>query len=681
MSATPWWKAPLRVIQFNLQVRDTPLMDVEKIVRETREMRGNTLCINAGGIYGWYPSAVYGHTVNEFMGGRDILGEFVTHCHRQDIRLFARFDFSLAEDVFLLQRPLWFLRNAVNQPVSRGSMRPGLWRHLYKTCPTGGFQREEVAAKILEEVLNNYDVDGIFFNANHSDACWCDRCREKYLARYGKPMPDEVGEFDPSWLRDINTECMEVYRDACGKIRPDVPLTRYYTPFPLDMPGWLRSADNIDDRAKTGDILCAEAQDVLSRGCANIPEWNQPAIRMKMGRTVESLPAPFGIIHTCPGMDWRHTGMPVAEYLYWTSQIPANGGQYWASITGFPDTNHDKRMLGAVADILRWSEAVENDMHHAKNVAQVLLLCDEMGETIHGWTEALMHSHILFDMVANYQVTAERLARYAAIIVPEGYPYGRHGALFAEYVGNGGRLLVEGVRKTALAPVLDLLGVEEELVSSESLLACYLRFPDGSPLMEGFGETRYIPLRGVVGYCTPKHGANVLATLIPPFAPLDSVGAPPERASLATNSTETPLLVESSFGKGSVLFVPFQAARLVTGYGMRDNIQFLANCVDRISGDQKRIATDAPMGVQMSAFEKDNVLLVHLINGIGQRPLMECVPCANIGVTVKIPAGKTVASVKSLLAKRDAAWKAEDGVLKMTVPLLEVWEAVRVEFK
>jgi hypothetical protein len=214
------------------------------------------------------------------------------------------------------------------------------------------------------------------------------------------------------------------------------------------------------------------------------------------------------------------------------------------------------------------------------------------------------------------------------------------------------------------------------------MLASYLRFEkDGAGLEKGFGETTYIPLRGVVGYSTPKAGSKVLATLVPPFAPLDSVGAPPERANLATDKTETPLLIESSCGKGSVLFVAFQASRLVTDYGMRDNIQFMANCVDRISADQKRIATDAPMGVQMSAFEKDGTLLVHLVNGIGQRPLMECVPCRAITVSVNIPAGKTVASVESMLEKNAPEWKAEGGSVKIVVPVLNVWEALRIQFK
>ena len=680
MNTASWWKKPLRVIQFNLQAKDAPLLDPEKIVRETREMHGNTLCINAGGIYAWYPSKVPFHVVNEFMNGRDLLGEIIEQCHKQDIRLFARFDFSLAEDSVYLQKPMWFLRTGDNQPVSRGAMRLGLWRHLFKTCINGGFQNEDVGTKVLEEVLNNYDVDGLFWNGGYSDACWCDICREKYQKRYARPLPEQMSEFASDWFAACNTECMEKYRVIHKRLRPEIPMTRYYFPFPMATAGFRIRADNIEERAKTGDMLCTEAQDILSRGRSALPEWNQPAIRMKMGRTMESLPNPLGIIHTCPGMDWRHTGMPAAEYLYWTAQIPANGGQYWSSITGIPDTNADKRILGAVAEINRMSALVENDMAAAKSVAQVLLLCDKAGKTVHGWTEALMRRHIQFDMLASYQVSFERISAYAAVIAPEGYPF-EDNDVFAKYVENGGCLLVEGVNKTELLPVLDLLGVNEDIVSSEPLLACYMRLAEGHPLLEKIGDACILPLRGIVGYCTPKADANVLSTFIPPFAPFDSVGAPPERASLPAAFTDIPLCVESRHGKGTVLFLPFQAARMVQEYGMEDNVHFLANCVEVLSGEEKRVWTNAPQGVQLSAFESEAALLFHLVNGIGQRPLAECIPCRDIAVFAKIPKGKAIDSVESVIEKVKLEWSVDGDVLTVAAPLSGVWNMVKVRYR
>lgn len=62
-----WWKEPMRVLQYNLQVRDTPGMDAEKIARETEEMAANVVVMNVGGIYAWYRVRLVIINVNEFL--------------------------------------------------------------------------------------------------------------------------------------------------------------------------------------------------------------------------------------------------------------------------------------------------------------------------------------------------------------------------------------------------------------------------------------------------------------------------------------------------------------------------------------------------------------------------------------------------------------------------------------
>ena len=54
----PWWKRPLRVIQTNLQVLDTPRMDEARIAAQIEDLGANVLVVNVGGIYAWYPTAL-----------------------------------------------------------------------------------------------------------------------------------------------------------------------------------------------------------------------------------------------------------------------------------------------------------------------------------------------------------------------------------------------------------------------------------------------------------------------------------------------------------------------------------------------------------------------------------------------------------------------------------------------
>ena len=67
-----WWQKPLRVIQTNLQVKDTPLMDPEKIAADIEALGGNALVMNVGGIYAWYPTRLSYHTLNPYLPKTEI---------------------------------------------------------------------------------------------------------------------------------------------------------------------------------------------------------------------------------------------------------------------------------------------------------------------------------------------------------------------------------------------------------------------------------------------------------------------------------------------------------------------------------------------------------------------------------------------------------------------------------
>ena len=112
-----WWRKPLRVIQTNLQVKDTSKIEPEKLAAEMQEMGADVLVYNVGGIYAWYKSEVPFHTVNPYLPeDGDLLEDVIDACHRRGIKFVARFDFSKAADTTYLQRPWWFARDKESNP-------------------------------------------------------------------------------------------------------------------------------------------------------------------------------------------------------------------------------------------------------------------------------------------------------------------------------------------------------------------------------------------------------------------------------------------------------------------------------------------------------------------------------------------------------------------------------------
>ena len=672
-----WWKRPMRVLQYNLQVRDTPGMDPEKIARETGELRANVAVVNAGGIYAWYDSRVKYHHVNEFLPeGRDLLGELIAEFHKKGIRFVARFDFSLADDFTYLEKPWWFARHRDGSPYYRGEKRMGEWSLLLNTCPTGGYRNAEVAVPVLREALERYDIDGVFLNAPFAVPCFCERCRRKYGDVYGAPMPDREEDFNPGWLSKCTKDNIaELYR-AVKEKKPEVPMILYYNPFG----GGKFPRDSIYDRLETADLLCTESQDVLSRGVLDLPAPVHPTLAMKAGQDVESGAKPFGIIHSSPGMDWRHVGLPAAEYLPWMCQVPAAGGTLWHSVTGYCGTIEDKRILRAVAKVNGMIEKTEAEMDGAVSRAQTLLLWDGSAAA-RSWGEALLKNHIQFDLMHDFAIRPDRMDRYAVVIAPSGI-LSRPGvsAAVTRYTENGGSLLAETVSPGEIAENSGLLGVEEPLGAGEELTAAYLRFEKVGEALSAGMDTDKIAFRGRAVYCAPKAGVSVLSTLVPPFAPPDVVGAPPERASIPVPQTDIPLCLMNRFGKGTVLCFPFLLSRLLSDYGLSDHLRLLDNAISLLLGGERELEVRAPADVYVSMYEKGDRLLIHLVNQVGRRPLTDNVPVYGISFRVGIKGAK-VKGARSAIGGEELICQTENGKSDFTLNRLDVWDMVAVDFE
>jgi hypothetical protein len=679
MSERLWWQKPLRVIQYNLQVKDTPHMDPARIAEETEKLHANALVVNVGGIYAWYQSDIPYHHVNEYLPKDfDLLGELLKECHARDIKVFARYDFSKNDDAVFQAKPRWFVRRPDASPRIIGRDRMGEWSLLVSTCVNSGYRDREFAIPVMLETLARYPIDGIFFNGPQLEPCWCEACREKYAARYGCEIPDNAADFDPDWRASCMNDSMSFVYSALKERAPELPVVLYYYPGGING-GRTSSPEGLMERYQFADMICAEAQNVLARGVTDLPSSWSSAVNAKVGASAEGRPKPFGIIHSSPGMEWRHTGMPPAEYRYWLSLVPANGGTLWHSLTGFPDTISDKRVLSAVEEVNRRVMLSEEHMDTAKSAAQVLLLWNA-GPSAEGWVEGLHQLHTQFDLLPLAQLTRERLAAYQVVICPEGTALSEDAvAALTDYVVSGGGLIQESARPSELKPLAAVTGVEIDIAASEELAASYIRLEPSGALLKGFEQTPLLPHRGKVAYCEPLPDRKTLATLVPPFAPREAVGAPPERASILTPQTDIPLCVSGRYGAGMAVLLPFSLGALTRECRMADHYRLMYNCVCAALDGPPRFQMRAPAGVTAALYRSGRDYLLHLVNGVGARPLASNVAVTDLSFTLALDA--PVANVSSVIEQAALEFRAENGVLHCRIDKLELWDMIQIELR
>lgn len=678
MQKTAWWQTGMKVIQYNLQVRDTGKMNPEDIARDARGLGADAVVLNTGGIYAWYESRVPFHHINEFLPeGRDLLKKLIEACHKEGVYVIGRFDFSKAEDEVYLQHPEWFVKDPDGKPVIYGKERMGNWSLLVSTCINGGYRWEEFAGKVLEEAIGMLELDGVFFNAPHMEDCWCENCRRKYRNLYGVDLPGEKQEWNSGWKTRCLQDNMEFLYRRIKAADPALPVIMYYSTYQEQ---GMHQAENLEDKYKTADLICTEAQDILSAGKESLPYRWKPILNMKLGRLPGKNLRPFGIIHSCPGMDWRHTGLPAAEYEYWMSQIPAAGGQLWHSLTGFDRTITDHRMLETVRQINEKTAVSNRYLEDAAPVVDAWILWSGSKKEL-AMAKAFLECHISFEFL-NLLLLEQNLnpEQYPLLMVADGSRLKTKQLQYLrEYVARGGRLFVEKTDSETDTVLEELMGIVPETMCTGSLQAAYGELPETSGLRSRLEQTRYLPVRGQYLNVRPVEGTQKLITLIPPFAPPDGVGAPPERASMSVGHTEIPLAMMHPYGKGNVLSVCFELAELVTEIGLEDQKILLENLFAALAGENLKVrAWNLPDGVHLSVWEKQGRWMLQIVNGIGERPLRTANACGNLEIALR---KETEGPVRggSVLEHYPVRVISEKEWIRIQIDRLDVWDLIVVE--
>lgn len=76
----------------------------------------DTIVLTAGGFVAMYPKNVPDHYRSQFLGNRDLFGEYTGACRKKGIRVFTRIETNWAHEQILKSRPEWFERNNDGTP-------------------------------------------------------------------------------------------------------------------------------------------------------------------------------------------------------------------------------------------------------------------------------------------------------------------------------------------------------------------------------------------------------------------------------------------------------------------------------------------------------------------------------------------------------------------------------------
>ena len=155
----PWYATMRRCGQTNFNERDPIELDIDWWVRCWSSLKLDALLLNAGGIMAFYPTEIPYHHRSQFLGNRDLFGDF--HQGRQSRKhpcgCPARLQLRIRRS--LQGAPGMVRANAAMESPSRTRNRRGSTR---PAC-SPPISAEQMPA-IIREVNSLYDVDGFFTN-------------------------------------------------------------------------------------------------------------------------------------------------------------------------------------------------------------------------------------------------------------------------------------------------------------------------------------------------------------------------------------------------------------------------------------------------------------------------------------------------------------------------------------
>ncbi len=634
---TRWWMTePIRFLQTNLTERDSTV-DPRALVAAVDEFGANTFMLNMGGIVAQYPTRVAFHYPSAFLPpGRDLFGDALREASARGIRVIGRFDLSKTQKPVYDAHPEWFFK--------RTNGEPAIYAGLYSACINGDYYRVH-AMRILEEALDTYPVDGLFFNmfgnpstdysGDPMGPCQCDACKRRYRERFGRDLPAQADADYRAFMNDSSREVASAIANLIHRKRPNAAFLTYITDFT--------------------DGIMSESNTSVTRP---LPMWPYSAsdnVSRSLGTEPDKIP--INLAMSFVDYPWRYAHVPRAETQLRLYQNLAHGAPVAAVVLGTMD-QEDRNGLIAARPVFDWHARHEDLYVGQKNAARVLLLTAGNTASYRGFFRLLTEQHIPFVVSQNLAWMNDPSRQYDLVIAPDGAA-----PALERYVRDGGRLLVAGATPPANLPVGRVIG--------RRTTQGYWRIHDRSGL-PSLTDTNLLLIDGAYAELAPLD--RTLLTLIP-----TAIFGPPEKVWADKVETTVPGLVFATHEKGRLAYIPWDVGGLYYRHSSEGHAGLMADVIDTLLPDGRQATTTAHPLVEMTLMDQParNRTLLHMVNSTGHHTTAYFAPVEMRDIRIELR--RDVRRVHAVALNRDLPVTTNGSVRSFVVPTLGAYEVLTIE--
>ncbi|MFC7788971.1 family 10 glycosylhydrolase [Microbacterium sp. MAHUQ-60] len=692
-SAT-WYRTATRWTQITFVEDDPHRADPEFWIDIMKRSQSNAVCISAGGYMAFYPTQIPFHYRSTFLRDADLFGELVNGARRLGMHVMARVDPHAIHADAAAAHPEWLERDVSGAPVPHWAF-PDTW----VTSPFGPYNSEFITG-VVRELVGTYDIDAVFMNRWQGDGVsYTAGVRERFRTEMGLDLP--VPGQDPAseealawkaWRKQRLSELVALWDTAAKDVRPHTSV----------IPNLGSLSIHELDRGLIGKHYPLFFIDRQGRDGVE-PLWS-PGRNAKRTRGVFP-DRPVGLI-TSVGPEshqhrWKDSVNSPAETAMWIVAGFAQGAFPW--FTKFNGKVPDDRWIAPVTDAFGLHARLEPSLAGKTIHAQVAVIDPghpfgaqfpgEHAERHHddGFYHALVEARIPFELVAQQEISTERIAGFDVVVLPSIVGLlPEHQAVLEEYVAGGGALV--GAFESGLAHDTDagrsdlgpLFGISRAAMRDGLVKNNYIELqrpadPDPFDLTGGFdGAQRVIGGTRIVDI-EAEPGADVPFRFIPDFPDL-----PMEEVYPREDADRPAVVTTQNDAGGRTVYFSFNVGAIFWEALQPDHGRLIRNAIFWALDGPPEVTGSGAGVVEIAVYrgeEELTVCVVNLTNPMAMKgPLREIIPLEGQTLSVAIPAGRSATSVRSEVSGRQLAFDVDAGRLRIELPAIEMMEAVCVSW-
>jgi hypothetical protein len=578
----------------------------------------------------------------------------------------------------------WMRYDAEGRPFITGHMG---WTRFYEGCLNSPL-RDQIRERV-REVVTSYPVDVMYFDGPyegmdqewricHSKYCEAayQKARGKSIPQEGSATPEDLIEYRQWMAEDVVVAFMHEIADMVRQIR-DVPVV--YNDTGLLSRGWRNRA------YRYVDGFMFEAADT--------PE--QKLFNLRLGQSTGKVIWTYISSHTEYNREhlkdksvrgWYTSPLAGARLELDAAVATAAGAGYcyWGLNRLFyqPQDILDDPGVRGLKAVFDFAQSNAELLRSASPMPQVGILTG--AQTIKWYENSYFVPQayknyyygtwqLLKDMgydaepFLDYEMTAERLAKYKLVYVPNAACLSEaQGSSLASYVESGGTLVA-----THLTSLADEFGRRRRNYGLAELFGVSVKAPE--PL-----EMPDLYLRATSsGKLTPQDSQVML---------FGAAGAEviAETEDLGHRRTLGPAVVTRRQGKGQVIYI---GSGLEAVYEETLNASlrgYFHALLDPILASTRTYEVEFRPGLMSEFASSRDTLLLHLLANTGNiwKKLLvqeEFLPVENVRVRLRLPQGRSAKSVALMRSGAKPSWSVREGWVELTVPQVQVYEVVRVD--